>query len=107
MRLNLQYSPKLYLGESIMEEKLEKIKEKLETKPLLSSVFVLTISKNASDQLEIYSARQLVQHYYQENPPCVIGLAADYEEALALVEQIVKECLDSRGDCKLKEYLAC
>ena len=78
MALSLTYYPGLYLGESIPEEKLDKIKKRLEKKPLLSQVILLTISRNASDQLEIFSARQLAQ-----------------------------KCLKERGDCSLKEYLLC
>lgn len=107
MALGLAYYPGLYLGESIKEEKLEKIKKKLEKKPLFSGVFLVTISRNASDQLELYAGKELAQSYYQKNPPYVVGIAGSREEAIGLVEKIVKECLQARGDCALKEYLRC
>lgn len=107
MTISLTYAPRLYLGESINREKLDKIKKKLEKKPYFSSVFLITLSRNASDQLEIYAARQLSQSYYRKNPPHVIGIAGSHEEAVALVEQMVRECLEARGDCALKEYLLC
>lgn len=105
MSIDLRYHRNLYLGESINAEKLDKLKKKLETKPFLSSVFLITLSRNPSDQLEIYDAKQLVQSYYKKNPPLVIGIAGSYGEAVTLVERIVEECLQSRGDCSLKEYL--
>ena len=107
MSIALKYHPRLYLGESVNAKKLDKIKIKLENKPFFSGVFLITLSRNPSDQLEIYAARQLVQSYYKKNPPYVVGLAGDYEEAVALVTQITEECLKSRGDCRLKEYLQC
>lgn len=107
MAIALTYHPGIYLGESIRKEKLDKIKKKLENKPLFSGVFLITLSRNASDQLEIYDAKQLVQSYYKKNPPHVIGIAGNYDEAVALVEKIVQECLNIRGDCALKEYLLC
>lgn len=107
MSIDLTYHPNLYVGESINEKKLDKLKKKLETKPLLSGLFLITLSRNPSDQLEIYEARQLAQSYYKKNPPYVIGLAGDYGEAVLMVKQIVEECLQSRGDCSLKEYLQC
>ena len=88
-------------------KKLDKIKKKLENKPLFSGVFLVTLSRNSSDQLEIYDAKQLVQSYYKKNPPYVVGLAGNYDEAVALVMQITEECLTNRGDCRLKEYLQC
>lgn len=107
MAVKLDYLPDLYLGEGIDGKKLDKIKKKLEDKPLLSGVFVIAISRNPSDQLEIYSARQLAQKYYAEYPPYVVGIAADYGEAVKMVEQMARECMEERGDCALKEYLSC
>lgn len=107
MAKRVYYHSKLYLGEGITEEKLDKIKKKLENKPLLSSVFLIAVSANHSDQLDIFDARQLVQSYYKKNPPYVIGITKSREEAISIVEKIVKECLRERGDCALKEYLLC
>lgn len=107
MSIALKYHDNLYLGDSINEKKLDKIKKKLENKPFFSGVYLLTLSRNPYDQLEIYDAKQLVQSYYKKNPPYVIGLAGDYGEAVALVVRMTQECLNSRGDCRLKEYLRC
>ena len=107
MAAKLNYHPKLYLGESIREEKLDKIKKKLENKPLLSGVFLIALSRNPSDQLEIYNSKLLVQKYYAKYPPYIVGLAGNYDEAVKMVEQMVRECMEKRGDCALKEYLLC
>lgn len=107
MAAKLNYRPDLYLGESIREQKLDKIKKKLENKPLLSGVFLVALSRNPSDQLEIYNAKQLVQKYYAKYPPYVVGIAGNYDEAVRMVEQMVRECMEKRGDCALKEYLSC
>ncbi len=107
MASRLNYHSKLYLSESITGKKLDKIKKKLENRPLLSGVFLIAISANRSDQLDIFDARQLVQPYYRHNPPYVIGIAKNREEAFAVIEKIVQECLRERGDCALKEYLLC
>lgn len=107
MSIALKYHPRLYLGDGVNVKKLDKIKKKLENKPFFSGIFLIALSRNSSDQLEIYDAKQLVQSYYKKNPPYVVGLAGDYEEAVALVVQMTEECLKSRGDCRLKEYLQC
>lgn len=107
MSISLTYHPRLYLGEGIKEKKLDKIKKRLETRPILSGVVLITFSRNPSDQLEIFEARQLAQSYYKKYPPYVVGIASDREEAVEMVEQLVRECLDDRGDCALKEYLSC
>lgn len=107
MAVNPIFSKDLYLGESINPQDLDKIKKKLKRKPLISGVYLIALSKNPSDQLEIYKANQLAQSYYEKNPPYIIGITGNYDEAVKTVEQIVKECMDKRGDCSLKEYLLC
>lgn len=105
MKISLTYHSRLYLGESISREKLDKIKKRLAKNPLLAGVFLIAVSKNSSDQLDIYDAKQLAQRYYRNNPPHIVGIAGNRQEALELVEQLVRECMASRGDCALKEYL--
>lgn len=107
MSISLTYRPDLYLGDSINENKLDKIIKKLEKKPIFSDVFLITVSRNASDQLDIFDARQLAQSYYKKHPPYVVGIAGSHDEAIELVERLVRECLKARGDCALKEYLLC
>lgn len=107
MSVLLTYHPRLYLGDSINEKKLDKIQKKLEKKPLFSGVFLVTVSRNTSDQLDIFDAKQLVQSYYKKHPLQVVGIAGSYDEAVELVERLVQECLQARGDCALKEYLLC
>ncbi len=107
MAVMLTFYPGLYLGDSIKKKKLDKIKYRLKNRPLLSGVYLITLSRNDSDQLEFFSAKQLAQSYYEKYPPYVIGIAGNRKEAVALVEQIVRECIAKRGDCALKEYLKC
>lgn len=103
----LKYASNLYLGESIASEKLDKLKKRLDKKPLLANVYLITPARNPADQLDIFDARQLVQPHYRNQEFLVLGMASGYEEALLLIEQITGECLEARGDCNLREYLLC
>ena len=103
----LTFAPGLYLGESIASKKLDKLKKRLERKPLLANVYLITPARNPSDQLDIFDARQLVQPFYNDEEIFVLGIASGYEEALQLIELMTKECLEARGDCNLREYLLC
>ena len=95
----LKFAQNLYLGEGIAPEKLDKLKKRLNKKPLLA--------KNPADQLDIFDARQLVQPHYKDEEFLVLGMASGYEDALQLIERITGECLKARGDCNLREYLLC
>lgn len=103
----LKYASNLYLGESIASEKLDKLKKRLDKKPLLANVYLITPARNPADQLDIFDARQLVQPHYRNEEFLILGMASGYEEALLLIEQITGECLEARGDCNLREYLLC
>ena len=108
MAEKVRYHSKLYLSEGITGKKLDKIKKKLdELSDYLKIIFLIAVSVNPSDQLDIFEARLLAQSYFEKNPPYVIGIAENRQEAVLLVEQIVQECLRERGDCALKEYLLC
>lgn len=98
---------RLYLGESIEEKKLDKIKKRLEKKPLAANVYLIVPAHNPVDQLEFFDAKQLIQPHYKDAVFEVIGIAADQKEAMMVIEQIVVDCLRERGDCKLREYLLC
>lgn len=101
----MELYPRLYIGESVNNP--DKLIHKLKKHAKLLDAYVITLSKNASDQLEIYKAGYLSQKYYRENPPYIIGIAGNYEEAVGLIEQIAKEAYAAQGNLQLKEYLKC
>lgn len=107
MTHKLAYHPKLYLGGSINRKKLEKIKKRLGKRFFGPDVFLVTLSRNNFDQLELYGAKELAHSYYRKNPPFVVGIAGNRDEAVEVVKIIVEECLRERGDCAIKEYLRC
>lgn len=102
---NLRYRDQLYLGDGIKTEKLDKLKKKLKNKPIFANVYLITLSGNPSDQLDIYQSKYLAQKYYDENPLFCIGIAKNYDDALYIVQQIAGECYARRGDARLREYL--
>lgn len=97
--------PRLYVGESVKNP--NKLIHKLQKHAKRIDAYVITLSKNPYDQLEIYKAGYLSQKYYRENPPYIIGIAAHYEEAVEIITRIAEETVAARGDCRLKEYLKC
>ena len=103
----LKFAQNLYLGEGIAPEKLDKLKKRLNKKPLLANVYLITPARNPADQLDIFDARQSVQPHYKDEEFLVLGMASGYEDALQLIERVTGECLKARGDCNLREYLLC
>ena len=91
----------LYIGDTVKEP--QKIKRKLKTH---AGVFVYVICiAPGDDYLEIFHSSYLKQKYYRYHPPVGVGIASDYDEAVEIVVQITRECLNATGECNLKEYL--
>ncbi len=97
----MKFYKALYIGDTVKEP--DKIKKKLK-KHEGTFVYVITIA-TGPDQLEIYHSGYLKQKYYRKHPPIIIGIASDYKEAVDIVVQITQECLETTGNCNLKEYL--
>lgn len=107
MSTNITFSSHLYVGESMSDRKLDKIKTKLLKKPISCGAYVITLSKNVHDQLDIIQTRQLAQRFYQNYELRVVGIASNRDEAVELVEKMLQNCIKERGDCRVKEYLLC
>jgi len=105
MSKKLTFSEELYIGESIDIRKLEKIKKSLCNTPGFAKVFLVTISANPTEQLDIIESKYLTYAYYNTHPLYVVGLAKSNGEAVGLVQRIVQDCLDTQGDVDLKKFL--
>ncbi|MED9902979.1 MAG: hypothetical protein UFG06_02215 [Lachnospiraceae bacterium] len=101
----MELYPRLYIGESVKNP--DKLIHKLQKHAKFLEAYVIILARNTSDQLEIHKAGYLSQKYYRENPPYVIGIAGNYDEAVCLVQKIAEEAFAIQGDCRLKEYLKC
>lgn len=98
----MEFIRPLYWGESI--ENRNKVMKQLKQKKWFPVVYLIAINQGV-DQLDIYSVRQLRHRFYEENPPMIVGIAGDYEEATDIVVRIAREALKKQGNCNLKEYL--
>lgn len=97
----MKFYKELYVGDTVKDVK--KIKRKLKHHEG-TFVHVICIAPG-DDQLEIFHSAYLKQKYYRKHPPVVIGIASDYKEAVNIVVQITRECVELTGGCDLKGYL--
>lgn len=91
----------LYVGDAVKNP--VKVKWKLKHRAG-QQIYVICLARG-SDQLELFHCAYLQQKYYKYHPPVIIGIAADFDEAVQIVIKITQECLDATGSCELKEYL--
>lgn len=100
----IRFYKKLFWDEHIPEKKHKKIKAALFFNKWQLPVFAVLISKQENEQLEIISSTHLMERYYKKQKHFCVGIASNHDNACALVEKMVQECLQERGDVDLKAF---
>lgn len=98
----MQFKKNLYIGQNIHNP--SKLQKKILNRSFFVNAYIITLALNA-DQLEIFEARILRQKYYHESPRTIVGVAADYQEALDLILKITQDAVKHGYEGRLKEYL--
>lgn len=94
----------LYCSESLQKRK-RKVIWKIKHHAGQISVYVITLSDKADEQLEIFHSGQLLQSYYKSYPPYIIGIADGYKEAIELTQSIAEEVYRCTGGLDIKSYI--
>lgn len=95
----------LFVGESIGPRRQKRIIRKVKRRSIFNAAYLLTLSANPKDLIDIIQARVVCQRYYPRKRMVVIGLAGSYEEALCLASEILVSLYTVQGDFRLREFL--
>lgn len=104
LRNKIRFSKNLYCGEKAEDQK-RKIIWRLKHSAGMVKAYVITFPSNPGNLLDIYHNAQLLQPYYKKKELFVVGIAWGYEEALQVVEMIIKEVYENTGGFHVKAYL--
>lgn len=99
----LKWHENFYIGENVRDA--EKIRQKLDQGKLVPGIYLLTLSDNPHNILEILPAVTLFQKTAARLCPEVIGMAGGMDEAMELVRSIVQTVYRETGDVQVQEYL--
>lgn len=100
----MKFIKNLYVSNSIKNP--DKVISKLKRNAGQIMVYIISISENSTDQLDIYHCSVMQQKYFHKNKNfMIVGITGSYEEAVEFVKETAVDCLKIRGNCKLKEYL--
>lgn len=99
----LKWYEHCYIGKNV--QNTERIRKKLESGRAVPGIYLLALSENPHNLLEIFSAVTLLQRAAAGLCPEIIGIAKGKEEALCLVTDIVQKVYEETGDVQVKEYL--
>ncbi len=95
----------LYLGEGV-EKRYKRIREDMERGKLRWHVYVLMLSTNPQNQLDILSSAFLRQPFYRNQDLTVVGLASGYQEALTVLQRMAADAVRATGKADLRAFLA-
>lgn len=92
-----------YAGESI-ERKKEKVKWKILHNAGQLDIYVIALSSNPANLLDIISAKELMQKSYPKRDMMVIGVDKGYDNAVELTGKIISEVFQKTGNLNIRDY---
>ena len=92
-----------YLGGASIKN-ISKIRLKLIQGKPVPGIYLITLSENPHNQLEILPALTLVQETAARICPEIVGIAKGKEEALELITDMVQTIYKETGELNIKEY---
>lgn len=95
--------PDLYYGKKLKEP--DKILHKLKNEENKLDAYVVLLSENPSDQLEIRQMKDLSGKIFRFREPIIVGIGKDYDDCVNIVERIAGECYKKNRNGNLKTYL--
>ncbi len=99
----LKWHKNCFVGKNVRD--LERIQEKLENRRLVPGIYLLVLSENPRNIMEMFPAVTLLQRTAADLCPEIIGIALGKEEAVSLAEEIIRQVYEETGDVQVKEYL--
>lgn len=104
----MKYYRYLYWGAGLEkkgEKKKEKVIRRLEQGKFQMDVYVLALAGNERNHLEIYQSALFLQPDFPYENFFVVGIAKGYEDAMELVEEIVKEVYNETEGADIRSYI--
>lgn len=98
----LKWQTNYYVGEGIKNP--ADIKEKIDAGKMTFRIYLVTLSDNPGNLLEIIPAAMLLQKSYYAICPEIVGMAKGREEAMEMAADIVREIYETTGAFKVREY---
>lgn len=92
-----------YAGESIARKK-GKIKWKICHNAGQLDIYVITLSSNPHNLLDIIPSWEIMQKYYPQADLLVVGIDKGYDNALELAGRIVMDVYHRTGDFHVRDY---
>ena len=100
----MEWYGNLYIGERV-NRYAARIRERLDAGKSDLGHYIITLAAHPSDYLDLFDTRYLTQDALRNRLPMVVGLAADRNEALIVVQKIVEDCVRETGSTDVRSFL--
>ena len=100
----MKYYRYLFLTERL-EKKKDKIIKKLNQNRFQMNIYLIVLTVNENNHLEIINSALLLQPAYPREDYFVVGLAESYEDALELVEKMTQEVYHKTKGADIRRYI--
>jgi len=99
----MQWAKNLYLTEKTAKKK-DKIIRKANRGVGMFSIYFVALASNEENLFDIFHAAHLKQPVFYHQNPFVVGIASGYDEAVALVQQMIEDIYQETGSFHVREY---
>lgn len=100
----MKYYYALYTDEHT-KDKQEKIIKEIEKNKWQLEVYLIALTKNDNNHLEIFNSVLLIQKAMSKEDLFIVGIAGGYTESLELVEKITQEVYDETSGADIRNYI--
>ena len=99
----LKWMKNYYIGDCVKNP--TRVRARITAGKCVPYIYIVTLSDNPGNILEILPAVTLVQRGARAICPLIIGMAKGKDEAIQMVRDVVEQVYKETGDFKIKEYL--
>ena len=100
----ITFSDRIYC-DNISEKKIDLIKLGIKQGRGRLKLFLIALSNNDSDQLDIFHNSLLKQRLFRKLDLRIVGFADSKDEAIGIVQNMLDETIEQTGTCNIKAYL--
>lgn len=102
--MKINWFERLYVGDRAKKRRYRIIQSIRKSRPV-AGIYVITPSLNGNNILDIYPAAELYAPWHESEAFFILGIAADYEEALTVAGRIVARMYAETGGFDLSEFI--
>lgn len=97
----MKWNRNLYLGDNIKNKKTKTIIQ-LKMGKICPGIYLLALPANDENVLDIYPAMVVNQKYYRKSKQMIVGIAQGRDEAMIVMQSMIKDCYEKTGQYKVK-----